>query len=263
MNYRLRNNQNSQSAWKPVIATFSILLIAGFLYFFMPRLIHEGLYGIARPFWKAEEFIGQKFTDIVALIKEKDRLVAENVALERQLDETRTALLSLDTYKKENGDLKVLLGRTNTEKRILAVILAKPNRSLYDTLVLDVGERNGVRAGDTVAVGDFILGAIHEVYPDYSKATLFSSSGEIKNVRIGTGVHAEAIGRGGGNFLIKLPKETEVKIGDSVTVPDINPKLFGIVEDIEVTETSSFQFILFKLPVNINSLNWVEIIKQQ
>ena len=262
MNYRPQNNRDNQNTWKPVIVTCVILALAGIFYFFAPNFTSETLYTIARPIWNAESFVVQKFTDIASIIKDKKRLTNENITLQRELDETRATLLTLDAYKKENEDLKALAGRTSSDIRVLAVILAKPNSSTYDSLILDVGKNNGIRAGDTVAVGDYIIGTVHDAYPNYSKAILFSNPGETINVRIGAGISASATGRGGGNFLIKLPKEIPVKVGDSVSLPEINIKLFGIVENIDVTETSSFQYILFKLPVNVNSLNWVEVIKQ-
>lgn len=263
MNYRLQNNRNNRSPWKMVWVTFLILAVAGLFYFIMPRFINESLYLVARPFWNTEEFVVKNFSEFVTLFKDKESLAAENISLQEQIDEARASILTLESYKKENEDLKMALGRQSKEKRILAVILAKPNKSIYDSLILDTGEHEGVTAGDIVMSGDFILGTIKEVYPNYSKATLFSSPGEPINVRIGNGISASAVGNGGGNFIVKLPKETPIKIGDSVTLPDINLKLFGLVENIEVTETSSFQFILFKLPVNVNSLNYVEILKKQ
>lgn len=228
----------------------------------MPRLASQGLFAIARPLWNAETYLGEKFADLWSLITLKERLGAENLRLREEVAEAHTLLQSLNTYKRENAELKIMLGRSDASKKILAVILAKPNRSLYDTLMLDAGERNGVRTGDTVMAGDFLIGSIRETYPNYSKATLLSSPGEAFSVRIGNGIQAEALGRGGGNFIAKLPKGVSVNVGDVVTLPSLTPRYFGVVERVEQTETSSFQFILFTLPVNLNLLNWVEIVKQ-
>ena len=78
-----------------------------------------------------------------------------------------------------------------------------------------------------------------------------------------TNISAEAIGRGAGNFIIKAPKEVAVTQGDIIRLPNLNPKFFGTVQDVEQTVTSTFQLILFRLPVNINNLRWVEIVKNE
>ena len=116
--------------------------------------------------------------------------------------------------------------------------------------------------GDRVVSGDFVIGTLREVYANHSKATLMSSPGEILKVRIGESlIETEAVGRGGGNMISKLPKEIAVNKGDAVRIPGLNPKFFGLVESVEKTEPSSFQFIMLRLPVNIYNLEWVEIIK--
>lgn len=70
----------------------------------------------------------------------------------------------------------------------------------------------------------------------------------------------EAIGIGGGNFRLEVPREMDVKEGESITIPSISPNIFGIVEKIEYKEADSFQTILFKSPVNTGELKWVEVV---
>ena len=76
-----------------------------------------------------------------------------------------------------------------------------------------------------------------------------------------THIETSAEGRGGGNFIAKLPKDISVSVGDLVTFPGLSPKFFGTVGSIEQTVAGSFQSILFTLPINVNSLEWVEIAK--
>ncbi len=264
MNYLLKNSRRGNGAWKPIISTLVILLFTGFFYFFVPQFANQSLYTFARPIWSTRDYVAGKFTNLWSTLADKTGLAAENSSLQKKLDEARTALLDLEAYKKENDELKKILGRNPAEKKMLAVVLAKPNRSLYDTLVLDAGEKQGVKVGDKVLSGDFVIGQVRAVYANYSKAVLASSPGERFTVRIATSsIDTEATGRGGGNFIAKLPKEIPIKRGDLIKSPGLEPRFFGVVGDIEQTETSSFQFILFKLPVNINTLEWVEVVMNE
>lgn len=260
MNYRLQNNKASFLS-KPIVTSIVILVIAGFFYFFMPNFISETVYKFARPIWNVKEYVMYKVTNFWPLFTDKEKLIADNLKLKSDLEYAQTDLSILEYYRKENEDLKKTLGRTDGTKRIPATVLTKPNFSVYDTLVIDLGENNGIKKGDLVAVGDFVIGEIRETYSNYSKAVLFSSPGEINRVIIADGISADAIGRGGGNFVAKLPKEISVNIDDLVQMNSPSPKAFGKVESIELTETSSFQFILFKLPFNMYQINKVEVIK--
>lgn len=264
MNYLLKNKHKDTRVRRSILMVVLILGLAWLFYYFIPNFSSNILYGIARPIWIVRDFVLNKFDDIGSAFSDKASLALENRSLKTERDEANLALLDLDSYKKENAELKSMLGRSTAEKSILAVIITKPNRTTYDTLVLDVGEKQGVKKGDTVISGDFIIGRIGEVFSEYSKAVLVSSSGEAFTVRIGdSGVDTPALGRGGGNFFARLPKDVKIEKGDLVKSAEIRPRFFGRVEEIEQTETGSFQFVLFKLPVNLNTLEWVEIVRSR
>ncbi len=264
MNYLLKSNRREKGFSKQLLVTCVLLAVAGLFYFIAPRFVNDSLYAAARPIWDAKNYVAGELVRIVVLVQDKEQLAKSNTTLEQELEEAKVALQSLDSYKQENEDLKSMLGRATDEKRILASVVAKPNHSLYDTMLLDVGENKGVAVGDKIFSGDFIIGSIREVYGSHSKATLLSAPGEISRVLIGGGnIAADALGRGAGNFIVKVPKEVSITEGDLIRMPGLNPTFFGVVSNIEQTVTSSFQFVLFRLPVNVNNLRWVEIIKSE
>lgn len=260
MNYLLKNSRRRNGGWKQLLVACTILAVAGVFYFFAPRFISNSVFNIARPIWSATDYLGEQFTKLFAMIANKERLTKLNDILGQELFEAQVALQDLSAYKQENEQLKSMLGRAGTEKRILSSIMAKPNHSLYDTLLLDTGEQDNVTIGDKVLAGDFVIGTVREVNKRYSKATLYSSPGEVTSVLIGSSnIVADATGRGAGNFIVKVPKEIVVNEGDLIRMPGLNPRFFGTVSSIEQTVTGSFQLILFHLPVNINNLRWIEI----
>ena len=165
--------------------------------------------------------------------------------------------------KNENADLKNILGRkNNSQKEILATILAKPFFSPYDTLVIDLGSADGIAVGDQViALGNTYIGKISEVYSHSSKVTLYSSSGETIDVLVGTStVEKTATGMGGGNFSLQMPVGSNVNIGDPIIIPSISANIFSTVEKIDSEPTDSFETVLFKNPVNISELQYVEVV---
>ena len=143
----------------------------------------------------------------------------------------------------------------------LAVILAKPNQSPYDTLVIDVGTEQNLEVGDMVfAFGNVPIGRVSDVNQSSSKVVLFSSSGEKIQVLVGD-ISMEISGRGGGNFEMVLPRDIILQKGDSAILPGIMPYVVGIVETIISDPRDSFQKALLTSPVNIQELKFVEVAK--
>jgi len=163
----------------------------------------------------------------------------------------------------ENDNLKDLLGRKDAkQKTVLATVLVKPPQTPYDMLTIDIGADQNVKVGDKVmANANIYIGEVSEVMPRLAKVTLYSTPGRKLSVVLGESlVTMEAVGIGGGNFNIYIPREVEVKEGDVIVIPSITANVFGIVEKVNFKETDSFQTVLFKSPVNISELNFVEVV---
>jgi len=145
----------------------------------------------------------------------------------------------------------------------LATILSKPSVSFFDTLIVDVGEKNGVLAGDLVlAYGDIPIGRVSEVYRNTSKITLFSSSGEkTTGIIKGKDIYVEVIGRGGNNFEIILPSDLNIYEGIKILLPDIYPYVFAEVKSIITDPRDLYQKALLVSPINVQEIKFVEIAK--
>ncbi|HYF10110.1 MAG TPA: hypothetical protein VD967_00705, partial [Candidatus Paceibacterota bacterium] len=90
---------------------------------------------------------------------------------------------------------------------------------------------------------------------------LLSAPGEEQEVMIGSSTPAKAIGVGGGNFRILLPKGSAVAVGDPIVFPSISPRIFGKVEEIESDASDTFERVYFQSPVNLFELRWIEILQ--
>lgn len=241
----------------------SIFLVVILIIVFSLQPVRDVLFSVGSPLWSLKNNVSVFFSDNTLLLNSKSDLIKENNSLNNQIKSTEKDLALSNLLKKENEDLKNILGRKNiSQNLLLSSVLVKPFLSPYDTLIIDVGSSSGVMINDKVlADGNTYIGYISEVYNSTSKVVLYSSPGEKIKVLIGdNSVEKEAVGLGDGNFKVEMPRESGIKEGDNIIIPSISTNIFGIVEKIEFKESDSFQNVIFKNPVNIAELKWVEIL---
>ncbi len=262
MNYLLKSSNfedRKRNARRKVLWVVIILLII--VVIMITRPIRNTLFTVASPIWKLESgILNSSFFDY---FKSKQSLINERVVMEQKLFMAGSLMAENEILRNENETLKDLLGRKEIiQNTVLAAIIVKPPQTPYDMLTVDIGEDNNVQIGDKViANANVYIGEVSEVYPHSAKIILYSTPGHHLPVMLGLdSVSVEAVGMGGGNFNIFLPREVEVQEGDVIVVPSITPNVFGIVEKVNFKETDSFQTVLFKSPVNISELSLVEII---
>lgn len=242
----------------------SVVILAFVMLLFLLSPFRSFVFWLARPIWKIENALISHFDYSVRLFETKRSLVEENRRLQSDNNKLNYYILANDFLRRENDDLRENAGR-NKElgNSLLASVLVKPGQTPYDQLIVDVGSNLGVSVGDLVTVeGSVVIGEITEVFSNTSKVELYSTHKRVLTVLIGpNSIQTEATGMGGGNFKVKLPKETDVKEGDSVVVPSISPTVFGVIEKIDSDSQNTFQDIYFKNPVNLNEIKFVSILK--
>lgn len=262
MNFHQRNNTYiSQNNKKNIFVPTSIVIF--FILIFSFSWTKNILFKTGAPLWIVKNSVNSFFTGNIRVLNSKLGLLKENSLLKDQIERNQKDQTLLEILKNENDDLKNILDRKKSDQKLLlASVLVKPFLSAYDTLLIDVGSYKGVSVGDKVlADGDTFIGYISEVYSNTSKVVLYSSSGEKIRVLISdNNIEKEAVGLGGGNFKVEMPREIEVKEGDIITIPSISTNIFGTVERIEFKESDSFQSILFKNPANMSEVKWVEVL---
>lgn len=263
MNFRPQNKASRRILIKRSIffASLMFVLVAFNISHFNP--FSSLLNYAAEPFWKGRQSALVFSEEVSVFFRSNKSLAEENRKLRKRIAELeRTALIGERLFK-ENEELKTLLGRDTPKHTILAAVLARPALSPYDTFIVDVGRGDGVLIGDRVIVdGTFVIGEVSKVFQKTAQVKLFSTPGEKINVTIGpSNLLVTALGQGGGNFKIVLPRGVEVKKGDVLTVPDINVQVLGVVEEISMTPSSSFQTVYFKNLFNMAHVQWVQIIR--
>lgn len=253
-----------------------ILWSLGAIVFFV--LFYFGLYAVSaniahtifRPVFFVGGKIGNAFSTLGSYFSFKRSLYYENQKLQEKIVDLEMQLLNHSVLIDENYALKDILNRKKENQDfILASILGRPNRSLYDVMLIDAGEKQGVLKGKRVfAYNEILVGYVAEVYENSSKVVLFSSSGEKIAVSIpfkeeskeeNKNILTELVGRGGGNFEISLPRDFVLEKGRLATLPEISSFVVATAEKIISDPRDSFQKVIFSSPVNLNQIKFVQI----
>jgi cell shape-determining protein MreC len=264
MNYHLKSKPKRKFSLKAVTVGVTFLILLA-LSFFFPTFSRNTAYTIARPFWFLADLITRPFPSIKNLFASKNTLMAENLALQNEITILKLKEVDYDILFKENQDLKNELGRTDYTSRILGNILSKPPTSPYDTLVIDVGENEGVVLGSKVYLGgNVIIGSITSVTSHTSLVELFSTGGRTQEaVLVRTGASYELTGKGGANLVLQIPKDTDVIWGDVFVYPSLSSSVIGSVYYIDSNSQSSFKTVHIRLFGNIFSSPRVFVEKVQ
>ena len=237
MSYEHRSNINRKRISTKIKIVVLICILIFIINIIAPQFLSSSITSLIRPFWNNKEIQGIS-TEL------KDATVSQ--------------------LKNENTELKKALDRGNASSTVMSYILKKPPYTAYDIYIIDIGLNKNLKKGDKVySIGNVLLGEIGEVNTNTSKVKLYSSYGEKYEILIGNNIEATAIGKGGGTFEVILPKGTEIKENDIVTVPNINVSVFGIVRKITIDPAKTFNTILFAQPVNIYEQKIVLIDRSQ
>ncbi|MCK5095888.1 MAG: rod shape-determining protein MreC [Candidatus Pacebacteria bacterium] len=243
------------------VFTVGVFLIYG-LFFSPAALFFSGVaHTVMTPVWKIGYSIENSMSPFLSYFSSRRSLWIENKDLQVQIDSMVAKVAERNFLRIENRQLKEMLGRDDKESRIFAVVLANADQTLYDTIIVDVGVKQGVSKGDMVLLEDVAIGEVFETFYTSSKVKLYSSSGNIVEVIIGEeAIRVDALGYGAGNFEIKLPRNSGVSIGDTVYLPNIFPRVLGMIEEIDDNPNDAFERVLFKSPINPFTLRFVEIV---
>lgn len=199
---------------------------------------------IIAPVWKSENVASRTINNFFGSIRSKHALSTENAILKEKVSSLE---LELSVLRIEGVvENKIADG-------ILAAVLVRPPQSLYDFLVIDRGSDHGVTNGAKAYMPEGPeLGLVAEVFNDQSRVRLLTSSGEKTSAVLERHQVPVVIeGVGGGNFYIKVPRETEVEVGDRILSADLDGGLLAVVGSVTLKSTDSFKEVLAKSPASI------------
>ncbi|MBY0328993.1 hypothetical protein K2Q02_02790 [Patescibacteria group bacterium] len=181
--------------------------------------------------------------------------------LQGTLDSYNARLTAVSLLENENSSLKTELNRDPHSRGTLAHVLTVPNRSFYDTFVIDAGSVEGIREGQQVYAFDAVaLGTVASVVEHSAVVRLFSAAGnETSGTAVDSDVAVTLIGRGAGEYEVRMPRDVHFEIGSTIALQSVYPAVLAQVEKIMTDPRDPFQRLLAKVPVNLTALKWVVV----
>lgn len=256
-------NKNQIKKRKKIIKLILVIIFFIFLaYFTHYTFLAKAVNFLGQPFWKTEKYLEINIKKNESLLKSKKDLWRENEELKKENEENKISMLDYQVLKDENEKLKNILDRLPDDHDfILGNILAKPNRSPYDTIIIDLGLKQGMNKGNKILANGYIpIGEIDEVYENTSRVILYSSpEKKTEGILSNSNISVELTGRGGGNFEMLIPKDVDFEIGTLVLIPGSSIEIIAYISEILSVPTDPIEKVLLASPVNVQDLKWVEV----
>lgn len=181
------------------------------------------------------------------------QLTRENRSLRNELLIANARLARLQTAAADNAQLRELLGavgRSGIEVQ-LAPILDIDLDPTRQRLVLDAGDRDGVRMGQTVIDAGGLVGQIIAVTPMHSTVLLLTDPDHAVPVVVArTGVRLIAYGRGDKLELGDVPLNSGLEVGDVIVTSGLGgrfPAGFPVGTVVAVRPDDNHAFLLGEL----------------
>tara|TARA_Y100001968_G_scaffold328353_1_gene375345 strand:+ start:3381 stop:4124 length:744 start_codon:yes stop_codon:yes gene_type:complete len=191
----------------------------------------------------------------------QEEWVKEGYNLEQNI---KISLLEKDNYRLR----KILSLKTISEDdKTSAAVISRKTQGWWQQLVLNKGEKHGIKVGDCVVAPGGLIGIIHSISPTTSRVKLITAPGS----KVGVWIeriqhHGILIGMGTNTTKLSfLSKEPEVQVGDIVSTSPAStiapPNLIvGVVKSIEF-DSSSVPYAIIQLIAFPNAIDWVQVIQ--
>ena len=256
--YLARRNALLSSAdlsWGAFALAFAVLalcvrLLAPNLFWYAAAPLFRGADALA----EANHRFFSGFESAAALALENEKLSNENTAL---ATENRMLL-------QKEADQGALLGAVSSKRSTrgtVAGVISRPPASPYDTLVVAAGADAGITLGqEAFGPGGVPLGVVSSVLADFSRVTLFSSSGMSVEGWVGRANTPLTVrGAGGGTLRASLSRSAGIAAGDMVSVPGPGALPVGSVMRVDSDPSSPSVTLQIQPALNPFSLTWVEL----
>lgn len=218
---------------------------------------------IGLPVWHARLVLADEIPIVRdVIIKTKTTLIHERDALQEKLIAVQGALLDMKRLQEENQELRRQLNVIDQEQSFVTVrVLAHAHDSAYNGIIIDAGADDGIVAGDHITVfGTVLLGTVVEVFPQTARVELYTDPMVQHDVRLPVQeISLQSTGRGSGSIQFEIPREIAVAEGDYIL--DHNTSfIIGVIHTSLSDPREPLQTVLGRVPVNVEHLQWVQVI---
>ncbi len=248
--------------WLPIgsVVLASILLVARVP---VPHIFEQFMHTFAMPLWSVRDGI-LRTTDLAyRSLSSTEHILRENSLLREELASLRRENVMTRIYMRENERLRALVGRgSTTDEYVMATVIQDERYSPYDSFVLDVGSKDGVRERMLVDSQEGnAIGFVVQVFERSSVVKLFSATGVRADVILdgARAVQVQVLGYGAGTMRIELPRHVVVSVGDGVLLPNIAGSMLGTVSDIVSERENAYQTVYVRSTINPWELRYVRV----
>lgn len=171
----------------------------------------------------------------------------------------------------ENARLKKFVAFTSSASGtyVAARVIARDPSPWFKTLMIDKGEKHGLKKNAPIVVPEGIVGQITKVSPNFSRVLLITDRNSAVDALV-QNTRARGIVKGGGNnrcvFVYALRKE-EIHAGEIIVssgLDQVFPKglKIGTVLEVKKDHSRLFQDIMVQTSVDFDKLEEVLVYKQ-
>ena len=225
-----------------------------------PRLqpLRQGVFAAVEPIILVAHAPGEWIDALRFLVS----IQLDQLEVIEQLERENFRLSALSTrvagLAAENNRLRALLGSTDMIKAnaLIAEVLSVERRSDRHRLILDKGQRDGVRVGQAVIDETGLLGQVVQVMPGLAQVMLITDSSHavpLVNERSGQQFVAEGIGDRQLLSMRFISPSTDLQIGDVLITSGLGhrfPRGYPVGEIVSITPIDGDAFVDVRLAIS-------------
>lgn len=253
-NYR----QDSRKSLRLFLVITTGIIATGLIF---PWLISSVSSVVLYPFHVTSTWIKTSDGMLPIYLRSKADLVKEVETLRTQISTTNGTQLTIMRLIEENMRLRSMNKVGESENKVIAQVLARPDKLNYDLLQIDKGTNDGVVEGSPVYTGvDSVVGIVVRATETYSFVDLFTSPGfESTAFIFGPNVFSPIEGIGGGVARVRLPQGVPIAVGQLVILPGVSSSIYGEIVMVENEPTQPEQYGYITPPLAMSNLLYVSV----
>jgi rod shape-determining protein MreC len=257
-----------KNSLKRAILILFLLVLIGVLLYQLKNQFKNITYFIFSPFQKFLLKINKNFSLFFETISEIKNLKKENEELKKEIQKLVVERENLKELERENQTLREALGIGLEKEFELKMVKFVGKDVGEDVLLIDKGEKDGLKEGEVVILPEKILvGKIIRVYQNFSKVKAFTFKDFSFDVKIPER-EITALSKGQGNFKAKvqlIPKEKEISVGDKVFTSALGRNfpegiLVGEIEEVKDSDISGFKEAKLRPYFELEKLDYLFVI---
>jgi len=245
--------------------------VVGILY--LTAYLKTPFLDIFSPFFKISSSTLEFITDNLSYLKSKKDLEEENKLLKKQVQILNLEKIKARQLEVENEALKKALnfvGEKQLKDFVIAKVIAFSPDNWINSIILNVGEKDGVKEGDLVIQDGYLIGILWKV-GKYSSSVLTVADKDFK-ITARTRKTGEIVYYQGYNQYYGILKyarpEQDIRISDIIETAGMNETSLngipiGIIRDISLEEGRFFKEIKIRHFFNPYKLDYLIVLKNK